>query len=145
MCEQNDKQLLVEKYGLKHEYCAWYSEKENAHKHLIFKDVFFERADIIGLLFRINKLCAAKVKYFRANINQYEPLKYDYRKGFVAVPLWDADFLRHRASGLILDFRYLQSITVYDNFMALCRELEAYESADTVPMKVGENTKELGR
>lgn len=39
--KKDEKQLLVEKYGLKHENCAWYSEKENAHKHLIFKDAFF--------------------------------------------------------------------------------------------------------
>jgi len=62
-----DKMLLVKKYGLKHEDNAWYSEKENSHKHLIFKDTFFEKTDIIGLLFRINKLCMAKVKYFRKN------------------------------------------------------------------------------
>ncbi len=122
-----EKQLLVEKYGLKHENHAWYSEKENSHKHLIFKDAFFERADIIGLLFRINKLCMAKVNYFRRNIQKYEPLKYDYRKGFLAVPLWDAEFLRHRNSGWILDFRYLQTITVYDDFVSLCRELESFE------------------
>lgn len=128
--KMDEKQLLVEKYGLKHENCAWYSEKENAHKHLIFKDAFFERTDIIGLLFRINKLCMAKVKYFRANIAQYDPLKYDYKKGFVTVPLWEADFLRHRSSGWILDFRYLQTITVYDDFVALCRELEAFEETE---------------
>ncbi len=126
----DEKQLLVEKYGLKHENSAWYSEKENAHKHLIFKDAFFERTDIIGLLFRINKLCLAKVKYFRGNLEKYEPLRYDYKKGFITVPLWDADFLRHRSSGLILDFRYLQTITVYDDFVALCNELEAYETAE---------------
>lgn len=126
----DDKQLLVQKYGLKHENNAWYSEKENAHKHLIFKDAYFERTDVIGLLFRINKLCIAKVNYFRRNIGQYEPLRYDYRKGFVVVPLWDADFLRHRSSGLILDFRYLQTITVYDDFVALCTELESYETTE---------------
>ena len=48
---KEDKMLLVEKYNLKHENNAWYSEKENSHKHLIFKDAFFERADLIGLLF----------------------------------------------------------------------------------------------
>lgn len=48
-------------------------------------------------------------------------------EGFVAVPLWDADFLRHRASGLILDFRYLRTITVYEDFAALCSELESYD------------------
>jgi hypothetical protein len=126
----DDKQLLIEKYGLIHENNAWYSEKENAHKHLIFKDAFFERADIIGLLFRINKLCIAKVNYFRRNIDRYEPLRYDYKKGFVNVPLWDADFLRHRSSGWILDFRYLQTITVYDDFVALCSELESYEMSE---------------
>ncbi|MBR3421712.1 MAG: hypothetical protein IKG98_06585 [Ruminococcus sp.] len=124
----NDKYLLIEKYNLKHENNAWYSERENSHKHLIFKDSFFERNDILGLLFRINKLCGAKVKYFRTNIDKYEPLKYDYKKGFVSVPLWDADFLRHHASGYILDFRYLQTITVYDDFVSLCTELENYEN-----------------
>lgn len=123
----DEKQLLVKKYHLKHENNAWYSERENSHKHLIFKDAFFEKADIIGLLFRINKLCMAKVKYFRANIDKFEPMKYHYKNGFVHVPLWDADFLRHRASGYILDFRYLQTITVYDDFTALCSELESFE------------------
>lgn len=122
-----EKYLLVEKYKLKHENNAWYSERENSHKHLIFKDSFFERTDIIGLLFRINKLCMAKVKYFRNNIDKYEPMRYHYKDGFFVVPLWDADFLRHRASGYILDFRYLQTITAYDDFLALCSELESFE------------------
>ena len=70
----------------------------------------------------------AKVNYFRRNIEKYEPLKYDYRKGFLTVPLWDADFLKHKDSGLILDFRYLQSITIYDDFVSLCKELENFET-----------------
>ena len=123
----DEKILLTQKYGLKHEDNAWYSEKENSHKHLIFKDAFFERNDVLGLLFRVNKLCMGKLKYFRANIDRFEPVKYDYQKGFVSVPLWDADFFRHRASGYILDFRYLQTITVYDDFSALCHELESFE------------------
>ncbi|MDE6671394.1 MAG: hypothetical protein K2K16_04275 [Ruminococcus sp.] len=123
----NEKYLLTEKYRLKHENNAWYSERENSHKHLVFKDSFFERTDIIGLLFRINKLCMAKVKYFRANIEKYQPVRYDYKDGFIDVPLWDADFLKHRASGYILDFRYLQTITVYEDFVTLCTELESFE------------------
>lgn len=134
----DEKLLLVEKYGLKHENNAWYSEKENSHKHLIFKDSFFERTDIIGLLFRINKLCMAKVKYFRKNIAKYEPLKYHYKNGFLPVPLWDADFLKHSASGYILDFRYLQTITVYDDFVALCQELESYEMENSMNVQLSE-------
>ncbi|MDE5860695.1 MAG: hypothetical protein K2H28_00695 [Ruminococcus sp.] len=124
----NEKYLLTEKYRLKHENNAWYSERENSHKHLVFKDSFFERTDIIGLLFRINKLCMAKVKYFRANIEKYQPVRYDYKDGFIDVPLWDADFLKHKASGYILDFRYLQTITVYEDFIKLCDELENSEN-----------------
>lgn len=136
--EMDEKQLLIQKYHLKHENNAWYSEKENTHKHLIFKDTFVERTDVIGLLFRINKLCMAKVKYFRANIDKFEPLKYHYKNGFVSVSLWDADFLRHRASGYILDFRYLQTITVYDDFVALCREQESYEEHESHQIEKGE-------
>ena len=123
----DDKQLLLEKYHLIHENNSWYSDRENSHKHLIFKDSFYEKNDVLGLLFRINKLCGAKVKYFRANIDKFEPLKYDYKNGFISVPLWDADFLKHHASEFILDFRYLQTITVYEDFVSLCKELESYE------------------
>ncbi|MCM1506253.1 MAG: hypothetical protein NC177_03830 [Ruminococcus flavefaciens] len=69
----------------------------------------------------------AKVKYFRANIDKFQPVKYNYKDGFVDVPLWDADFLKHHASGYILDFRYLQTITVYEDFVSLCTELESFE------------------
>lgn len=122
-----DKDNLINKFGLIHESGGWYSLKENAHKHLIFKDAYFERNDIIGLLFRVNKLCMAKVKYFREHLEFFEPLKYDYKTGFTVVPLWDADFFRHKASGYILDFDFLRTITVYDDFVALCRELDSYE------------------
>lgn len=124
----DEKQLLLEKYHLKHEVNGWYSERENSHKHLIFKDSFYERNDVLGLLFRVNKLCMGKLKYFRANIDKFEPMRYSYRNGFIRVSLWDADFFRHKASGYILDFRYLQTITCYEDFMALCEELESFES-----------------
>jgi hypothetical protein len=122
-----DKEKIIKKHGLIHENRAWYSHRENSHKHLIFKDEFYNKSDIIGLLFRLNKLCAGKVKYFRKNIDKYEPCKYHYKDGFITVPLWDADFLRHKASGYILDFNYLETITIYEDFVTLCKELEAYE------------------
>jgi len=124
---QADKKKIIKKFGLIYENDAWYSHKDNSHKHLIVKESFYQRTDIIGLLFRINKLCIAKVNYFRANIGNYEPLKYHYKDGFISVPLWDADFFKHKASGLILDFNFLRAITVYEDFVALYTELEAYE------------------
>jgi hypothetical protein len=124
---ETDKEQFIRKHGLIHENNAWYSHGENSHKHLIFRDGFFAKADIIGLVFRFNKLCAGKEKYFRGNIEKYGPCKYHYREGFITVPLWDADFLRHKASGFILDFDYLRGITAHEDFVALCMELEDYE------------------
>jgi hypothetical protein len=124
-----DKEKFVKKHDLVHENHAWYSHRENSHKHLIFKDIFYNRSDIIGLLFRLNKLCAAKVKYFRKNIEKYKPCKYHYKDGFITVPLWDADFLQHKASSYILDFKYLQTITVYEDFVSLYKEFEQNENA----------------
>lgn len=128
-----DKLKLIEKHGLIYENGAWYSQKENAHKHLIFKEGFTKRNDLIGLLFRINKLCMAKVKYFRTNIDQFEPYKYHYLQGFIKTQLWDCDFFKHRASGFLIDLRFLQTITKYDDFVALCNELNSYE-AQTEPL-----------
>jgi len=122
-----EKDLLLKKFGLIHENNGWYAHKENSHKHLIFKDVFYERSDIMSLLFRVNKLCMGKLKYFRENIYKFVPCKYHYVDGFIDVPLWDADFFKHKASGYILDFRFLQSITVFDDFVTLCNELESHE------------------
>ena len=123
-----DKDNIIDKYGLVHENGAWYSCKENSHKHLIFKDSFLEKADIIGLLFRINRLCMAKVKYFRQNIDRFEPCKYHYEQGFIDCPLWDADFLRHKASGSVIDLRYLQTITDHNDFLGFCEKLETFDA-----------------
>ena len=55
----------------------------------VCEDAFFERTDIIGLLFRINKHCMAKVRY------------------------------------------------LYDDFVALCRELESYEVSPDKDVRSG--------
>ncbi len=121
-----DKEKIIKKFDLINEDGLWYSCKENSYKQLILKDSFIKDSDIIGILFRINKLCMAKVKYFRENIDKFEPYKYHYKDEFVKTELWDAEFLKHQASGLYIDFRFLQSITVHDDFLAFCKELESY-------------------
>ena len=123
----SDKENIIKKYDLKKENNAWYQEKENSHKTLIFTDKFLNRNDTIGILFRIYKLCFAKVKYFRAYPFKFEPYKYDYKKGFIKTELWDAEFFKHTDSGYMLDLRFLQSITVYEDFVKLCKELESFE------------------
>ena len=103
---------------------GWYQQKENSHKALIFKDDFYQNNDVLGLIFRINKLCAAKVRYFRNHIEEYDFYKYDYKKGFVKTELWDSEFLRHKKTGYYIDYRYLQTITKKEDFMLFCKQLE---------------------
>lgn len=121
-----DKENIIKKYGLIKENDKWYQEKENSHKALIFTDKFFNTNDTIGIIFRIYKLCFAKVKYFRAFYYKFEYYKYDYKKGFIETELWDVEFFKHIDSGLMIDLRYLQSITVYDDFVNFCNELDNY-------------------
>lgn len=125
--ESEDKEKIILKYGLVKEGEDWCQETENSHKALIFKDSFLKQNDILGILFRIYKLCFAKVKYFRQNIHKYQPCKYHFQNGFVDTKLWDSEFLRHKESGFIVDYRYLQSIHHYPDFLKFCEILEAYE------------------
>lgn len=121
------KQKLIKKFSLVNENGMWYSIKENSHKQPIIKEAFFEKTDIIGVLFRINKLCMAKLKYFRNNINKFQFYKYHYKNGFTKTELWDAEFFKHKNSGYIIDIRFLQSITLIDDFTKLCEELNEFD------------------
>lgn len=123
----HDKKCLIRKHGLVLENGRWFSKKENTHPALIFTQHYAETHDLLSLLFRINKLCLGKLKYFRANIDHFEYYKYDYEQGFVPVELWDADFFRHKASGYFIDFRFLLTITDFNDFVSLCQKLEKYE------------------
>jgi hypothetical protein len=118
---------LIKKYGLFLDNGYWYIDKENSYRQLVFKDSFFQKSDLVIILFRIYKLCFAKVNYFRRNIQKYEAYKYHYKEGFIKSELWDADFFRHKKSGYIIDLRFLQTITDITLFLELVTELELME------------------
>lgn len=125
------KEQLIAKYGLKLNIDNyWYVDKENSHEQIMFKNSFFQKNDLIIILFRIYKLCFAKVNYFRRNIRKYESYKYHYQKGFIKAELWDAEFFRHIKSGYYIDFRFLQSITDIEVFIFLMAELEMLEDEE---------------
>ena len=100
------KRRLVEKLGLVLENGRWFSKKENTHPALVFTEHYVAQHDVLAMLFRANKLCLAKLKYFRTNIDKFEPFKYHYEKGFVPAELWDAEFFRHSASGFLSIFDF---------------------------------------
>ncbi len=116
---------IIERYRLESTSdLKWISKKENSHKHVIFTQSFLKNNDEIAALFRVNYLCLAKVKYYRENINKYEPAKYLPGKGFVKTEFWDSDFLKHKESGKYVDYRFLQRITDINVFLEFCAKLE---------------------
>ncbi len=123
-----DKVKLIERHGLiANADLKWISKKENSHEQVYFTHTFAIKSDLLGLVFRINKLCFAKLKYFRLNLDKFEPYIYKPEIGFEKTELWNADFLKHIASGLIIDYRFLQRIVKIDDFKKFCLYLESHE------------------
>jgi hypothetical protein len=124
-----EKVRLLEKYRLKSTPdLYWIAEAENAYPRKIFRHSFIRRNDIVMVLCRVNSLCFAKVNYIRRNIDRFEPCRYDFRAGFVRTEFWDSQFLRHKASGFIFDYRELSEIDDIDEFRNLCEMLDSYDS-----------------
>jgi len=122
-----DKKKFIEKHSLIiTENMLWVTLKENSFPRKICKHSLMEKGDMLALLFRINEVCFAKLNYFRSHLSLFEPYKYHYKDGFTRTELWDADFLKHQASGYIIDFRYLNSIKEIEKFRAFCMYLEGF-------------------
>lgn len=122
-----EKRKLIEKYSLQlNERMMWITMKENSFPKKICRHAYLEKSDIMGLLFRVNEICFAKVNYFRMNQPSFEPYVYHYKNGFTATELWNADFLKHRASGFMIDLRFLNTIKEIDKFREFCIYLENY-------------------
>lgn len=102
----------------------WISEKENSHEQIIFTQKFLLKTDEIGAMFRANYLCYAKFAYFRENTEYFEPAKYDPFKGFLESEISDSDFLKHKISGIYIEYRFLQRMTDISKFREFCSELE---------------------
>jgi len=124
----DDKRKFIEKHSMVlTENMLWITQKENAFPRKVCRHGFMEKSDIIGLLFRYNEVCFAKVNYFRSHISSFEPNKYHYKNGFIPTELWDAEFLKHKCSGYIFDIRFLNSIKEIEKFRELCIFLEEYD------------------
>ena len=120
-----DARRIIAKYRLRlSRDLVWTAVKENAFDRKIFRHEFARQSDAIGLLFRVNSLCAAKVSWFRENARKFEGLKCLPDEGLVAVPWWDAEILRHLASGTLIDLRFLQSIDDIEEFHRFTAGLE---------------------
>ena len=120
-----EKQRLIAKYNLKlNDRNIWYIKNENGFVRPVMKHVFVERRDILALVFRMYELCAAKVTYFRSNLEFFEPYVHDTYFGFQKTQLWNAEFLLHLPSNRLIDLRSLQMIRNIDVFKEWCAKIE---------------------
>lgn len=124
-----DKRLFVEKHSLLLTWrMMWITMRENSFPRKICRHQFFMKSDMVGLLFRLNEICFAKVNWFRQNIEMFEPYVYDFESGFRKTVMWDAEFFRHIPSGFIIDFRFLQKMKDIEEFRKFCTHLENRDS-----------------
>ncbi len=131
-----DKQLLIRKHSLiLTDKMLWITIKENSFPRKICRHQFMLKIDLIGLLFRINEICFAKLNYFRANLSYFEPYIFDFKKGFRKTELWDAEFFKHIPSGFMIDFRYFNKVKEISEFREFCMYIESYASSNTANLK----------
>lgn len=105
----------------------WEFKHDKYHTVKYFSHKFAQKQSELALLFYINRLCYAKIKYFDKNIDKYEPYKYVFLKGFCKCELYDMEFLMYKPSRSMIDIRKLKDIKNINEFKEFCSVLESLE------------------
>lgn len=127
-----DKIKLIDKYALTcSDDLIWQFKHDKYSTVSYFSHKFAKKHSALALLFYINRLCYAKIKYFENNIEKFVPYKYDFEDGFVKCEVYDMGFLLHRPSNNMIDIRSLKDIKSIDEFRDFCSYLESLEDKST--------------
>ena len=128
-----EKVKLIEKYSLTcSDDMIWEFKHDKYHSIKYFTHKFAQKQSTLALLFYINRLCYAKIKYFEKNIHKYDPYKYVFLKGFYKCEIYDMEFLRHKPSNSMIDLRNLKDIKNIEEFKVFCSVLENLEQEATL-------------
>jgi hypothetical protein len=123
-----DKIKLIDKYNLScNENLIWQFKHGKYSTVDYFSHKFAKKHSALAMLFYINRLCYAKIKYFEKNLAKYEPYKYDFKDGFKKCEIYDMGFLLHKPSSNMIDIRNLKEIKNIDEFDIFCAHLESFE------------------
>lgn len=123
-----DKIKLLDKYNLTcSEDYIWEFRHNKYHTVKYFSHKFAKKQSTLALVFYINRLCYAKIKYFEENFYKYESYKYIFDKGFSKCEIYDMEFLFHKPSEKFIDIRNLREIKSIEEFRAFCSKLEEFE------------------
>lgn len=120
-----EKCKIIDKYGLQlNNNLYWEKVQEKYPTQEYFSHRFALKTSPLGMIFHINRLCFAKVKYFDKNWHQFSPLIYDWKSGFMETEMYDMEFIRHNPTGIIIDLRNLAKIHWLKDFQAICEYIE---------------------
>lgn len=123
-----DKINLIDKYSLTcSDNLIWQFKHDKYSTVNYFSHKFAKKHSVLALLFYINRLCYAKIKYFENNIHKFEPYKYDFEKGFIKCEIYDMGFFLHKPSNNFIDIRNLRDIKSIDEFRLFCSYLESFD------------------
>lgn len=123
-----DKRKLLDKYNLTcSEDYIWEFRHSKYHIVKYFSHKFAKKHSTLALVFYINRLCYAKIKYFEENLYKYESYKYIFKKGFSKCEIYDMEFLFHKPSEEFIDIRSLREIKSIEDFRKFCSKLEEFE------------------
>ena len=125
----NEKCKVLDKYGLtSNGRLYWEKIQEKYPIQEFFSHKFAVKASVLGMIFHINRLCFAKVKYFENNWDDYEPCKYVWRKrDFVSCELYDLEAIRQKETGIVIDLKDLGRIKWFADFVTMCEDLEGFK------------------
>lgn len=123
-----DKRKLLNKYKLTcSEDYIWEFRHSKYHTVKYFSHKFAKKHSTLALVFYINRLCYAKIKYFEENFYKYESYKYIFKNGFSKCDIYDIEFLFHKPSKNFIDIRSLREIRSIEEFRQFCSKLEEFE------------------
>ena len=123
-----DKRKLLNKYNLTcSEDYIWEFRHSKYHTVKYFSHKFAKKHSTLALVFYINRLCYAKIKYFEENFYKYESYKYIFNNGFSKFDIYDMEFLFHKPSKNFIDIRSLREIRSIEEFRQFCSKLEEFE------------------
>lgn len=123
-----DKRKLLNKYNLTcSEDYIWEFRHSKYHTVKYFSKKKKKKHSTLALVFYINRLCYAKIKYFEENFYKYESYKYIFKNGFSKCDIYDIEFLFHKPSKNFIDIRSLREIRSIEEFRQFCSKLEEFE------------------
>lgn len=121
-----EKRRVLDKFNLHlNDRLYWERHQEKYPVQEYFSHKLAVKSSPLGMIFHINRLCFAKVKYFEEHWEEYTPCIHDCKKGFAQCELFDMEFIKQKDTDIIIDLRELAKIHWLKDFKELCLYLES--------------------